>query len=691
MEATPDRHDRPGSDGTELGSRRRKRGLVRLRVTRACDRCKRKKIRCTGAQPCEICIRAGGSCTYNASYSRGRIPSVVTANSGARDPSVGDDQGFTIDQDTEILDASDVMGEIFEHPHSRTTVPSSRTSPEPSQTDRQGHYVGPASGVSFLLRVQKRLHQTLTFSQNASIFTFGDAPLPEIDPSFFVMPPRDEAQRLVDRYFDFAVPTHRFLHRPTINAWLDEFFNTLGTMGGRDDAPARTALLFMVFAQARDARYFLMAEHQLSKERGTVRLTSVQARLCQCFYLLSLSRMNHCWTLFGTMAHLALAIGLNRNRRADPAGGFNNIDIECRRRVFWCAYTLDNYLSAALGRPRTFHDPDIDAELPSCVDDLDLMTSPPVAPPFLKRGQTIMFAPVAHVKLSRIVGVILRDLYPIRPLSTSSRIALTAKCSADLQNWYGEMARFLDVDGVNTALLLPLYQRQRNVLNLAYWHATILTHRPFLLSNFARLQQSDSLGRALSHGSQAESSSRECLNAAMNIVQAVDELVQTQQMFRAFWFTSYFAFCAVVVLYVYVIQQSSSPPEKFQAYLDAAANCQSQVAALAEKESLAQRYCLVLEELRLEAVRHVENAQRTKGVAFQEASEAHGPLPIGQEVNGLLHGDGNFDHLSPIADLNASPSSSLADITSWGNFDSMVTSGFGHLDALLHGGETFAF
>lgn len=67
-------------------------------------------------------------------------------------------------------------------------MPSSRNSPEPSQTDLQGHYVGPSSGVSFLLRVQKKLHQKVSFSQNSSIFTFGDAPLPDFNPSFFILP-----------------------------------------------------------------------------------------------------------------------------------------------------------------------------------------------------------------------------------------------------------------------------------------------------------------------------------------------------------------------------------------------------------------------------------------------------------------------------------------------------------------------
>jgi Fungal specific transcription factor domain len=310
-------------------------------------------------------------------------------------------------------------------PEPLSPVNSSRTSPAPSQTDLQNHYVGPSSGVSFLLRVQKRLHKVVTLSPRSSIFTFGDTPLPEFDSSFFVLPPKEYARTLIARYFDFAVPTHRFLHRPSLEGYLEELYSHLGVMLDRKGERGKRALLFMVFAQAQEymphvsgrdsdcrhdmvcpwplilanshsVRYFQAAEHQLRAETGEIRLTSVQARLCQCFYLLSESRINHCWSLFGTTAPLLLALGIHRKLKWENSKHYDMIDVECRKRVFWAAYTLDNYLSAALGRPRTFHDEDIDQEMPSLVSDEEITSSRIITTP--SKSQSIMLAPVYHAR-----------------------------------------------------------------------------------------------------------------------------------------------------------------------------------------------------------------------------------------------------------------------------------------------------
>ena len=119
-------------------------------------------------------------------------------------------------------------------------------------------------------------------------------------------------------------------------------------------------VVFLALNRCSSAVFFSAAEDQLAGEKGAIRLTSVQARLAQCFYLLSQSRLNHTWTLFGTTAHLALALGIHRRRLGDTHAAVDYVDLECRKRTFWCMYNLDTYLSAALGRPRSFHDDDID-------------------------------------------------------------------------------------------------------------------------------------------------------------------------------------------------------------------------------------------------------------------------------------------------------------------------------------------
>lgn len=142
-------------------------------------------------------------------------------------------------------------------------------------------------------------------------------------------------------------------------------------------------------------------------------------------------------------------------------------------------------------------------------------------------------------RCARIISKIVRDLYSIKPISATRRWALTLSLSKELSAWRAELARFLDADLFSTSLIIPIFQRQRNVLNLTYWHAVILVHRPLVLSNFARGSQKngDGLTANISEGEDGptEQSLQQCLMAAMNTVETIDEITQTGQMFRAFW------------------------------------------------------------------------------------------------------------------------------------------------------------
>lgn len=694
-----------------------------MRVTRACDRCKKRKIRCTGLQPCRLCIEANAGCTYDAAYTRGRHGSMASRRTAHASPSQPPQQQqhhherqpsqsepsrwhpanrpSSAASGRHPQEPPDSSYSALGDPHVQPgTEPLSRASPEPVQTDLEGHYVGPSSGVSFLLRIQKRLDQFVSFPQGSSIFTFGDAPLPYLDsmqteapyfdPTLYMMLSRSDTTRLVQRYFDFAVPVDRFLHQQTIEAWLDELYETKGRMHNREDASTRTAVLFMVFALAQahmsprptsddadvSVRYFLAAHQLLSREQGAIRLASIQARLLQCLWLLSESRINHCWNLFGTAARLAYAIGLHRKRHADR---IDRVEVECRRRTFWSAYALDNYLSMALGRPRTFHDDDIDQELPSCVDDHQIHGDN--ISPGSTHGQSVMLGPVAYAKMSRILSMILRNVYSIHSTSRNDKHAYATIHTKELVEWRADVAHFLDP--VTNMPLIPIFQRQKNVLNLAYWHTMILTHRPFLLRNFAQLQNGSRPRRDdREFEARIEQSVHECLKAAMNITKTVDDMYRGGQLFRAYWFTSYFAFSAAVILYVYTIQKSNEPAESYSGYLAAATRCQDQLSNLAEDGSLVARYCLVLEELRLEALRQTKQGQinnarsPTQRQAAAMANAANGTDAFGTADDGgmgVAELGANMTDMGGIGDIYVTPTDSLAEMTGWAQFDAMVS------------------
>lgn len=63
------------------------------------------------------------------------------------------------------------------------------------------------------------------------------------------------------------------------------------------------------------------------------------------------------------------------------------------------------------------------------------------------------------------------------------------------------------------------------------------------------------------------------------------------------------------MLYVYIIQQSSSPVDTYEDYFIAATRCQNHLSNVAKEGSLAARYCLILGDLRTQVLRQAEQLQ----------------------------------------------------------------------------------
>ncbi|KAJ5906148.1 uncharacterized protein N7473_003064 [Penicillium subrubescens] len=622
-----------------------KNGTVRQKITRACDSCKVKKTRCTGTLPCTRCTRLSLSCNYNAAYSRGLPPDPLPASPDPGEPAA-----------TAAGSGTSEVGRTFRGSRSRATTAavtarepvsshhgylsqphgvSLRNSPEPGSTDFEGNYIGPSSGVSFINRVWSRLHQDERAhipdalqnesSTNTAVFMFGDKPYSHPQDVDFMLPSFETAMELVAVYFDFSMVTYRFLHRGSVENWVKQVYESHISISNLPVGVmvARTAIVLMIFAVStlhhkdppptngisQSERWYAASKYMLSLESGPPRLETIQVRLIQCLYLLSSSRANECWYSFGTALQVVTALGLHRKFPVKLSkNGCSHFELELRKRVFWSVYTLDKYLSIMFGRPRLLHDEDIDQEFPGEMNDEDLLEEDPTR----RTGSTdsMMIASVLHYRLGRILGEISRQLYSINPLSRDSPLETAARLTSELEKWKESVPPLFN--SVRPSSLIPPLCRQSQVLQFAYAHAMIHVTRSFLLNDFTDLSRRPSDPHPM-----VSAHVQKCISAAEDIMTLVDDLAQQNIFVQSFWFTHYVTFCAILVVYIHIIQQhrqatapsptagSPTDPGKLHSLFLLAEACQQYLAEATRKNCPSRRYSIILGELRKEVHRHI--------------------------------------------------------------------------------------
>lgn len=306
-------------------------------------------------------------------------------------------------------------------------------------------------------------------------------------------------------------------------------------------------------------------------------------------------RFNQAWYTFGHALQVISALGLHRKdnqKRTMTSHRRDYIDEQCRRRTFWVAYTLDKYLGTMFGRPRHYHDEDIDQEFPDKTNDKDMTK---FGPQLKSSDDCHIEALVCHAKLAQIAEKISREVYSIKAVPDDTRLAASHRLGAELRSWRSSLPPFLGA--ISPSSLIPSFRRQAIVLKLSYCHAVMLAHRPFLLKN--KMRDNDAMKRLFKEGL------IECIAAARTVLEAVDRMAEEGRLFHAFWWTHYVCFCALVVLYVWSIQEShdTSSLEERRSILDQAERCLQHLAQATASNSPSRRYSIILQELRSEARR----------------------------------------------------------------------------------------
>lgn len=109
---------------------------------------------------------------------------------------------------------------------------------------------------------------------------------------------------------------------------------------------------------------------------------------------------------------------------------------------------------------------------------------------------------------------------------------------------------------------------------------------------------------------------------------------------------------------------------------------------MAEKGSLSERYCLLLEELRLEAIHQTSSARRpTPNADASCTTDANAPLAHSRVDYAAMQGfQADLEEnlaLPTTTDMNALFSDVTPDYGEWDQFASILASGLGNLEGLI--------
>lgn len=680
--------------------RKRRKGV---KVTRACDTCKRRKSRCSGTIPCDSCTKRGRprDCHYHAEYRRGQLVTPVQStfprsSLGAenrestptrRQECSPDCSSIVIDTDgnarveaavsPRTMETSMNVGDGPAAPLSEhNTAAPSRASPELEVAEIQGQLFDTTSGLAFVHRAFRRLSQSNTHqvsrplpdfageaeNEESPTLTVGDKPIGVISPGDVELPTMKRALELVYLYFDVCIATYRFLHLPTVEKWLQVMLNNrtegLQLHQGLGRAKAAILLTILAIATAHEEKatgrfqedeaasmsridsLFSTASFLIQHETARPTLESAQARVVQVIYLLTTSRMNQAWYTFGTAIQLISALGLHRK------SGKRRLDA-----------SAENYIVVQCRR-RTFWTAYIldkylgvifgrprhynDDEIDQEMPDSinDEDMTPSGVKDGYKRGRKDC-ATDALIFHSKIASILSEAAKTVYSIKQIPRQDRIAAANRLSQALRQWKASLPPhLGSISPSSLIPRFRRQATTLKIAYSHAIMHVNRLFLL------------GR-MSAGS--ETQIREAIIAANTVLETVDEMVaEGGTIFHAFWWTHYVTFCALAIVYAWEIQSRKGHLDLFPdnsidraELMELADRCQRHLAQATASNSPSRRYALILDKLRKEVTRsgltsddQAGNTQTRRDLA--RITSPHPAFPGSTQMTGPSGGDGSY-------------------------------------------------
>ncbi|KAL1909294.1 Gypsy retrotransposon integrase-like protein 1 [Sporothrix stenoceras] len=579
----------------------------RRRVTRACDECRRKKIKCDGKQPCTHCSVYSYECTYDKPSNRRRnpAPQYIEALESRLQRAETLLRKFMPDVDLADPNLDPMVQQEFQN-RERARIQAAKQRQEEQQQQQQqtahaqqqqlqqqqqqrqpgaGGDAPDAEGEELMSMIETMGQLDLTEGGEWDFhgISSGAVFLRRMKENFHGLLGRDSLVPYLARpprypgVFSLDSPRSA-VHVPSFFEAFDRLYEKAPDNLGPDDHRA-LGLLYSVMALgcmyniSEDSDSSNPVHYQAAMEEGlkfytTARillqditecrdLTSLQALLYMILFLQATSNLSGCYSFVGIALRAALRMGLHRNL---PHAKLTPIEHESRRRVFYVIRQMDTYVSALLGFPMSLRDEDIDQPLPTEIDDEyitkdGIIQPPPGTPSFYQACN-------AYTKLMEILAKAIKCVYPVKRFAggaannsetpSSSYMVSYAKIKEierELHAWYEQLPTHWrpSPDGPIEVI------RVRTLLRFAYAHVQMMMYRPFLHYLSARVQATHKLDdRYFACAAAAVSISR-------NIVHIGLEIRKQAVLIGPYWFILYTEFFAILSLVYYALENPDKP------------------------------------------------------------------------------------------------------------------------------------
>lgn len=567
----------------------------RRRVTRACDVCRRKKVKCDGKQPCIHCTVYSYKCSYDDPNIRNTknpgLPALLDHSPDFINLHRNQGNDFGGGGYSVMLghDRHPINGEGYQAPHKSTEGDAQKALqilfPRLNLQQRNVDVYKLNKIVQYL---KSKNPSYININEISDLYLDGPTPTTSPATTFdppsvnsndgnpvgreirIVLPPKDVALQLIYTTWNKACVLFRFYHRPSLLEEV-EFLYSMDPVNYTDRQQKFLPFLYLILAcgllfsrlnslsKDNDSleddgfNYFLEAR-KLIDITNVGDISLIQTIVMMIMYLQCLARLSTCYLYIGIAMRSALKEGLHRNllifqsskRRLDP------IEIDTRKRLFFTIYKMDIYINSLLGLPRSVNEDEFDQEFPEELDDENVTRD---SLNYEQQNGRLSSSACAnhHTKLMMVMSHVVKELYPIKVKNTPNKPdglgvhERVTKLEIELKTWLDNLPPELqptDPSDINSGNDIPeKFVLANFYLHLAFLNCLIMLYRPFI-HYISNEQTATSDPKSLIRG-------RNCIKVARMVVKLANKMIDKDLLVGTYWFSMYTIFFSIACLIYY--------------------------------------------------------------------------------------------------------------------------------------------